>query len=592
MPLVARTIFLRFFWGMFIIFLLLFSTALAFIFHQIQGFYRLHLIGHLNALALSLSDQIAPLLKDLPDSYDLIDQFAKLHGPRLGVRITVIDVTGRVLGDSEENPRLMENHANRPEVRQALVEGQGSSFRFSTTVERTLLYYAVKVNDGDNTLGVLRISLFADQIQPVLKSLKGRMIKTGIAVILIAAILAFIYGKYLYRPIGLIGQALEELASGNFTVRLPSNLTGEMGTIARSINETARRLKTLFGELERERKELKSIVESLGVGVLVMDPEGRILMMNESLRATGLPACDACDGMYYWECFRAGEVNEFIKEAKKKVEVHTKELSFYGKSYVVTATPLSKGEKILITFQDISTVKETERIKRDLVSNVSHEIKTPLTAIRGYVETLLEEEEDETKKHHLSVINRHVNRLSKLAENLITLHELEVNRPLEEVPVKIGAIIHRVVELYRAQAEKKGLSLEVYVLQDMEIMVDPLKLEELLINLLDNAVRYTKEGRVKISFYEGENQEAIISVSDTGIGIPPEHIPRIFERFYVVDKSRSRETGGTGLGLSIVKHIVERLGGTISVESTPAKGSTFTVRLPGWRIIKRSPKAQ
>ncbi|SFN05443.1 ATP-binding protein [Thermodesulforhabdus norvegica] len=585
MPFWDKSVFFRFFISIVLLIVLLTFLTLALIFRDVESFYRSQLINHLNGLAISLSDQLLPLLKD--GSTDSIDRFAKLNGSRLGVRITVIDPSGRVLGDTEEDPQKMENHANRPEIRLALTQGTGSSFRFSTTVEHTLLYHALRIDDGSKPVGIVRVSLFADKIRPVLNKLKGRMAVTGILVILLAAVLAFLHAGSLYKPIRLIGRALEELSSGNFNTRLPSSITGEMGAIARHINETARGLEKLFKELKEEREELRSLVESLNVGLVVIDVEGRILMMNKGFMTTGLAQNGSCEGKYYWECFREGRVNEFIREFRQKPQSSFREIHLQGRVYLVTGTHIRSRRKILLTFQDISALKETERIKKDLVANISHEIKTPLTAIKGYVETLLEDERDKTKKRYLSVIYRHVNRLSDIAEGLITLHELDVEQPFQEVPVNLRDVVRRVVELYRRQAEEKGLSLRASVHSDVEIITDPLKLEELLINLVDNAIRYTREGEVKISVCETEDDAVTLSVSDTGIGIAAEHIPRIFERFYVVDRSRSRETGGTGLGLSIVKHIVERLGGTISVESTPGVGSTFIVKLPGRRKIVR-----
>jgi len=588
MRLFGNSIFFRFFWSVLLIFLLLIPVALFLIFRDIEGFYKSQLIKHLESLTRSLSGQLTPLLTNKPTSPEAIDRFAKLYGRRLGIRITVIDPTGKVLGDSEEDPQKMENHAGRPEVRQAMKTGHGSSFRFSTTVEHTLLYYAIRLDDGGNPLGILRVSLFADQIRPVLNRLKHRMLITGSLIILLASLFALIYGRSFHSPIKSVAKALEKLASGNFSVRLPSDMPGEVSIIARHVNETAQRLEALFRELAAEREGLKSIVESLNVGIMVIELEGRILMVNKSFHRTGLVQNGDCEGKYYWECFREGRINEFILEVRQKLVEATREISSQGRTYLVTVTPIPRRNKIIIAFHDISKLKETERIKRDLVANISHEIKTPLTAIRGYVETLLEEEQDDMKRKHLSVVYRHVNRLSRIAEDLITLHALDMKEPFQEVPVNLGELVNRVTELYIAQAQKKGLTLSVNVASELQIMADPLKMEELLINLIDNAVRYTREGEVKISVCEADDGEAVISISDTGIGIPAEHIPRIFERFYVVDKSRSRESGGTGLGLAIVKHIVERLGGTISVESKPGKGSTFTVRLPASGYIAKS----
>lgn len=580
----GRSIFLQFFLSAVVVVVLHTSVMLVLLFREVKNFYESQLDHHLHTVVIAISDNVKLLLRESQVQNIRIDEFAKIYGSKLGMRITIVDPTGRVLGDTEEDPKRMENHGNRPEIRQALLEGSGSYIRFSTTLEHFLLYHALRIDGENGPLGVIRVSFFVDQIRYFLNSLKWRMVSIAGILMLGAGILAFLLSKAFYRPLKTICEALQDLAEGNFSTRVPYNLSGELGVLARHVNDTARRLEALFYELTVEKEELQSVVEGLQAGLVVLDMEGKILMTNTSFRSMALTGTEQLEGTYYWECFREAHMNTFFQQLRQHPSNSLREISVGKKMYLVSVTYVQKREKLIVIFHDITPVKETERVKRHLVANVSHELKTPLTAINGYVETLLEEEHDQTKRRYLNVVKRHVERLSNIAHDLITLNELETEKSLQLSYVDLEGIIHNVIGLFASRAKERGLTINMEVDPEAKtIKADHYKLEQLLINLIDNAVKYTNEGEISIHVESLNEREIGIIVSDTGIGIPSEHLPRIFERFYVVDKSRSRQTGGTGLGLAIVKHIVELHGGKIFVESRPSKGTKFIVILPSNR---------
>jgi two-component system phosphate regulon sensor histidine kinase PhoR len=286
------------------------------------------------------------------------------------------------------------------------------------------------------------------------------------------------------------------------------------------------------------------------------------------------------EGKFYWEVLREPNFSDLIKKVQQEKRSRTEELSLDEKSYLCSATYLDSRGETVITLHDITEVKKVEKIKKDFIMNISHELRTPLTAIKGFVETL-EEEVDRDKRHYLEIIKRHTDRLINIVKDLLILSELEEKETkLEVEEVDVAALVKDIMKIFEQKLKDKRLEVEVKVEEKIpSVKGDPFKLEQMFINLIDNAVKYTEKGKITIAVERKEDRIAI-EVKDTGIGIPREHISRVFERFYVVDKSRSKRLGGTGLGLSIVKHIALLHGGEVAVESDPGKGTSFTVLLP------------
>jgi len=334
----------------------------------------------------------------------------------------------------------------------------------------------------------------------------------------------------------------------------------------------------MFSELGQQKEELKSIIDSLQEGLLVLGKQGKVIRTNESFRR--IVGNQAPEGKFYWEIMRNAQLAELLKRADTERRNFMEELTLGGRIFMCSVTPLKGGEEIVSIFHDMTEMKDIEKIKKDFVINVSHELRTPLTAIKGYAETLRKEVDTGPAKKYLEIVERNTNRLINIVNDLLLLSSLEEKPTLELEEIELSGFLGNVIKIFDQKLKDKRLPLAVDVKENIPtIKADAFKLEQMLVNLLDNAIKYTDHGEIAISASVRENRVQI-QVRDTGIGIPKENIPRVFERFYVVDKSRSRKSGGTGLGLSIVKHIVLLHKGTINIESTLGGGTSVTVTLP------------
>jgi two-component system phosphate regulon sensor histidine kinase PhoR len=570
------TFFKFFISNLFLIFLLA-GLILFFSFRTLRIFYLHQLEDTLDKLALALSDQFVPYLEK--KDKQTIDYLAKVYGKRLKLRITVIAPDGTVLGDSEKDPKTMENHANRPEIKQALKAGKGTSLRFSATLQKYMLYLAIPVYKDKKILGVFRLSIFAEEINELLGRLKRQLLNLVFLLSFFASLLAFFFSQTFSRPLALLAEAVSSIAKGNLKTHVTIKSNDELGQLARHLNEMARQLEHLFQELSLEREELKAIMHGLQAGLVVLDLDGKILIANKSFQE--MTQAKEIKGKFYWEILREPALNAFLQQLRQQPANCLQEITIGNGLFLCSATYMHRRKKLVLIFHDITPLKEIERVKRDLVASVSHELKTPLTAIRGYIETLLEEEEDEKKRYYLEIIDRHTKRLCNIVNDLLTLSALETKRKLTLEKVNLAELLKKIKDFFSSRLEEKRLNLRINIAPEAEtIVADGFKLEQLFLNLLDNAIKYTEKGEISIEITPLGPDQIKIIVADTGTGIPKEHLPYIFERFYVVDKSRSRRTGGTGLGLSIVKHIVQLHRGKIEVESQLRKGTKFTIILP------------
>jgi two-component system phosphate regulon sensor histidine kinase PhoR len=354
---------------------------------------------------------------------------------------------------------------------------------------------------------------------------------------------------------------------------------GRLRELGDSFNSMAFETKSLVAELKQQREALNAIVGSIQEGLAVVDASGRIVLANGSFRK--LAGEPTVEGRYYWEVIREPDFVELVRSVSTDNQAATRQLELGGKDFACSASYLSAARRIVLSFHDDSEITRSARMKKDFVQNVSHELRTPLTAIKGFAETM-EATIDKDNRPYLETIIRNTDRLVNLVQDLLVLSDLEergAELQLEDVDLKETAA--QMLKLFEARANSKCLRLflSVSAPKSMSLSADRFKLEQVFINLLDNAVKYTDKGEVELSISRDDGR-AVIKVRDTGPGIAPEHLPRLFERFYVVDKGRSRQLGGTGLGLSIVKHIVLLHSGDVTVQSTPGAGTTFTVTLP------------
>jgi len=569
-------VFARVFVGYLLIIVALSAASLFAFADTFRDLYRRTLSDNLKNVALSLAPDAADLLAHR-DLSRLQDQVRK-SGDRLQTRVTVIDLRGVVLADSVEDPRSMENHRNRPELAEALSGSIGHAARYSSTTGQEALYVAVPVVRSGRVEGAVRTSILVKDIH-FPPGLVSHMVRIGAVLSLLALIGAYFLARGVSSPIRELTEMSRRLASGDFGARVFFRRNDEFRQLAETFNGMGREIKSAFDELSHQKTELKSIIDSLKEGLVVVDRRGTIIYCNESLK-TIIGHDSVAEGSFYWEVTGEPRFLELVERARTGRLDPVEEAEIRGKTYLCSAARLEvEGETVLV-LHDITSRKELERIKRDLVSNVSHELRTPLTSIKGFAETL-EEEVDEKNRHYVEIIKRNTDRLINIVRDLLLLSQLEERAiALEREEVDLPKLVESTMRVFGNQAREKGISLIVDSLPDMPpVSADPFKIEQLFINLLDNAIKYTDKGEVAVVLRHDE-QMVTIEVRDTGIGIPQKKLPHIFERFYVVDKSRSRRTGGTGLGLSIVKHIVLLHGGEVTVESTVGVGTRFLIRLP------------
>lgn len=545
-------------------------------FKLIRTYYVKTLTENLKDIAVTTSPQIISFFEK--QRYKEMDSFLKNLAPKIHERITVINKEGTVLADTDKDPSAMETHKMRPELIDALSGGIGKSIRFSVTLEENMLYVALPIQHNSNVLGVLRTSIPLKQVNSLLRELQLRII-IGVAIITLLSIgIAFLLSRGIARPVHALASAARNLAKGDFHTRVYLTTQGELKELEGCFNEMAGRMEGLFGNLSRKNEELDTIVSSIQEMLLVLDKDGRIKVANDSFRKA-IEEEDVQD-KFYWEVMRCPDFSELAKKVMGERKNRTEEIDFKDKHYLCSVTFLSSKEEMVAVLYDITELKNLERMKKDFVANISHELRTPLTAIKGFVETL-EEEEEIRNIQYLEIIKRHTDRLMNIVNDLLLLSELEqAGFALVAEDVNLANLAENILKVFEQGAKTKGIELQLVVAQGLEpIKADSFKVEQMFINLLDNAIKYTEKGGVSISLRQDDGK-SIIEIQDTGIGIPANHLPRIFERFYVVDKSRSKKLGGTGLGLSIVKHIVLLHGGTIDVESSHGAGTKFTVVLP------------
>jgi two-component system, OmpR family, phosphate regulon sensor histidine kinase PhoR len=514
---------------------------------------------------------------------------------RSGARVTVIDSSGQVLEDSQHDAETMENHSSRPEVQQAFASGEGQSVRHSVTLNRELVYRAVKYTPPGALPVVIRMALPLAQVEESVSELRYRIYLSSLVVLLLGGMFSLAYFRMFAARIERLKDFSRRVAEGDFRPLPNDGPRDEIADLSAALNETAawmdRTIRSLSGERNRSSAILRSMVE----GVAVIDAQEKIVFCNRAFSEVWNLDSAAIEGRPVIEAVRHSDLLSLIRRALRGEEGLRSEIVMgivQQRSFSVTATPIIALEGALagdrpsgavLVLHDVSELRRLERIRHDFVANVSHEFKTPLTAIQGFAETLLSGalEDPRNNRRFLEIIRDHATRLAALTDDLLKLARIEAGKlEVQFGPVQLIDVIDRCVETALINATRKRITLEVDVPPHLPLVHgDASLLRDVVQNLLDNAIRYTPEGgRVRITA-DARPREAIVSVDDTGIGIPLTDQERIFERFYRVDPARSREAGGTGLGLSIAKHIVEAHGGRMWVESEVGHGSKFSFSL-------------
>ncbi|HYM81112.1 MAG TPA: ATP-binding protein [Candidatus Limnocylindria bacterium] len=514
---------------------------------------------------------------------------AQALGERFGYRVTLIDSSGRVVGDSEvpaERLSLLENHAGRPEVRAALQQDVGRDVRRSATLGVELLYVAMPVRRVAG-LAVVRMAEPLSEVARLTASLVRLLAAVGFMVFaVIAVVIAWLTRRHTKR-IGALSAVARRLGEGDPRARARELPADDVGRLGQAINGMASELRRRLSALERDRDEREQILAHMNDGVALVDGAGHVLRANRALATIlGLPLPPEV-GTSFQQFARSPELDELLRVARRSAQTVELDLRLWTpqqRFLRATATRLSGGERdaVLLVVHDLSEVERLNRVRQDFVANVSHELKTPLTSVRGYAETLLEGGLDdlEHREDFVRVIRDQATRLQVLVEDLLSLAELE--RPDARLRLErfdLREAVERQLGGFRDRAERARLGLELEDGPPVVVSADRLRIEQVLANLLDNALKYTERGRVRVRV-GGDPVHAWCEVEDTGSGIPPADLPRIFERFYRVDKARSREKGGTGLGLAIVKHILDLHEGEVRVRSALGEGSVFRIEIP------------
>jgi two-component system phosphate regulon sensor histidine kinase PhoR len=506
------------------------------------------------------------------------DALADEAGVATGHRITLIDSTGRVVGDSEfDGPALqrLENHSNRPEIIEARQNGVGSVRRMSPSTGEEQLYVAVKAPSG-----VARVSVTTKTIEEVFARARSGVIAAGLISFLLAAVLALLFSRAVSKPITELRDVARSIAAGERKRHPPLDAPGEVGDLADAIYRLAEQLEARLSALAAEQSILTALVETLNEGVIAISPEHEVVRIND----TGRRLLSIEEPVPFEMDFlpREGTLRGAISRALKGTETEPEEVSIGETTLSLTASPLVNGGAVVALF-DLTPIRRLEAVRRDFVANVSHELRTPLTIIGGFAETLQDPDIPADKRANFAkTIFGSTQRMQRIVDELLDLSRIESGhwRPRPRA-VRIADVASEVYGRVAATAKSKGVVLETRVDPAGEVVyADRTALEQILLNLVENALRHTGEGgRITIKTASADNGVHLI-VNDTGAGIPSEHLPRIFERFYRADSGRSRESGGTGLGLAIVKHLVEAHGGSVAAESVVGAGTTIRIFFP------------
>ncbi len=574
--------------------LIVFGTLLAtgwYFVYTLETFLVNGVVAELSGRARLIQPQLLPHLDPLDAA--AVDAVCKRSGADSGTRFTVILSSGRVVGDSWETPANMENHAGRPEVAAALAQGTGISRRYSTTMQRDIIYVAQALGlQGGPSPAVVRAAIPLARVEEELARVRARLIGIGSLIALLALGVTLMISQRHSRSVRELQQAAARLAQGDLAHRVEATGAEELAGLADTVNRMAEQIEARMQAVVRQRNQLEAVLSSMLEGVIALDREERVISLNPAAaRWFNIPQEKIRDRSLQ-EVIRDLAFQNFVARSLQSPAPIEEDMvvSQNGERILnIRSTPLrgagAESSGTLIVFNDVTQLRRLEEIRRDFVANVSHEIRTPLTAIKGFVETLHHgqvENPDEARRF-VGIIARHVDRLNAVIEDLLLLSRIEnaaEAAPIRTESIHLRDIFENALQICRHRADAKRIRITIAAKAALSASVDPVLLEQAVVNLLDNAIKYSDADRAVEITARADGPQVRISVQDHGIGIERKHLPRLFERFYRVDKARSRSLGGTGLGLAIVKHIAQAHGGRVTVESALGQGSRFTIHLP------------
>jgi len=545
---------------------------------------------HVSVLEKSLRSQ-AQLIADLvapelarPEA--LGDRVRELDR-ELGLRITVIRPDGVVLADSEYDAATMGNHASRPEVRAALSRGSGASLRYSETLRVNMLYVATTAKRGEEARGVVRVSVPLHQVKLALRQIRDIVLTFGLLGIVLALLLSLRFSRRLTDSIRELDHAAQRFSQGDLEVAVRPRGRDELTRLAESFNDMAARLHTSIRAIREEKQRVETILAYLGEAIIVTDAHGRITLCNQAAERVFGTTCREAVGRSVVEVTQSSALDAAFRSALATGETMAAEVQVVAPrprllEATVTAVSAEAQQGAVAVLHDVTELRRLEAVRREFVSNASHELQTPITAIKAMSESLLSGGKDDPAlvNRFLPELEQHADRLSGLVRDMLDLAALEAGRPLRREVVRVAELAATVVTELRPFAAQRGFTIACDVPEGLAVIGDWSALQRALANLVDNAIKYTEVGGSLGIRGVAEEGWVKITVWDTGLGLLSTDVPRIFERFYRVDKARSLKLGGTGLGLSIVKHLVEAMGGRVTVESEFGRGSQFTIALP------------
>jgi two-component system phosphate regulon sensor histidine kinase PhoR len=509
---------------------------------------------------------------------------AQTIGAEINTRITFIALDGTVLGDNDQTAASMENHATRPEVQAALAGNIGQDTRYSTTLREYMMYAAVPVLSQGQKIGVARVALPLTTVESSVNS----EVLTIITAVVIAAILfiliAALIARMITKPVRQITKAAVGITAGNLGQQIEIRTNDEIGRLAHAFNEMSQNLKTTIAAIVDERGNLATVLTNLTDGVVMTDAEEKLLLTNPAAERLFNFKKENVNGHPLIEAVHDYEIDEIVKKCLSTTHEQTAQLETNGRFIRVIAVPITTGRSYstLILFQDLTELRNLQTMRRELIGNISHDLRTPIAGIKAMVETLQDTAIDDKQVawDFLTRINGEVDRLTQMVTELTELSHIETGKAeLRRVPTNLNYLIEEVVGQMRPQAESKPVTITTDFNSNLPVIkVDKDRIRQTLTNLVHNAIKFNNPGGKVTITTTFDNESAIVSMSDTGIGISKEDLPHIFERFYKADKARSQ--GGSGLGLAIAKHTIQAHGGSISVKSEEGKGTTITFDLP------------
>jgi two-component system phosphate regulon sensor histidine kinase PhoR len=545
--------------------------------------------GTLVTQAGLLQDVLAPSLESVPNAAGLqarVQRYARI----LGGRVTVIGADGTVLAESDrDSVSEIENHADRPEVRQAMAGSVGSALRRSATVGRDLLYVAVPLDRAGHPRAVLRLAVPTQDVEDARALVRATVVAGALLAVGVALVIGLFVSRRVTRPARQMEAAARRMAEGDFARSVPVSGNDEIAALGIALNRTAVALREKIERLDDEQAKVRTILDGMIEGVIALDDRGRVLLLNPTARSM-FGVADGGEGRPFLEVIRQKGLLDLVEEVRAVGAPARHELELgppVNRVVAARGAPLGLGPGspgVLLVLHDVTELRRLERVRSEFVANVSHELRTPLTCIKGYLETLLDGALDDRAhaRRFLEVAGTHAERLDRLIDDLLELSNIESGRvTLAPMRLDLGDVVTGVAAMFERQVAQKNQRLERSVPPGLTVRADRDRLVQILVNLVDNAVKFTPDGgRIRVEAGPAADGRVEVRVRDSGIGIPSTDLPRLTERFYRVDRTRSREVGGTGLGLAIVKHLVQAHGGELRIESVLGHGTTVSFTVP------------